>query len=115
MIKGIDQKEIKKWTLILIKEIVIYSIKDKVISEFLKRGLQNKYKDEIEAWFIYLDQQRFGKKLEKQMMEEIERYLATKKSIDEIVVYSFNKPDWEKIFIESIPKNYVFKSILGYA
>jgi len=49
------------------------------------------------------------------MMEEIERYLATKKSIDEVVVYSFNKPDWEKIFIESIPKNYVFKSILGYA
>ena len=115
MIKGIDQKELKKWTLILIKEIVIYSIKDKVISEFLKRGLQDNFKDEIAAWFIYLDQQRFGKKLEKQMIDEIDRYLATKKSIDEIVAESFKKPDWEKIFIESIPKNYVFKSILGYA
>ena len=97
------------------KAVLLAAIKDKVVSEFLKLGLQDKFKEDIEAWFIYLDQQRFGKKLEKQMMEEIERYLATKKSIDEIVVYSFNKPDWEKIFIESIPKNYVFKSILGYA
>ena len=96
------------------KAVLLAAIKDKVVSEFLKLGLQDKFKEDIEAWFIYLDQQRFGKKLEKQMIDEIDRYLATKKSIDEIISETFKKPDWEKLFIEDMPKNYIFKSVLGY-
>lgn len=115
MIKGIDEKILKDLILKLIKEVILFSIKDKIISEFLKQGLQDKFKEEIEAWFIYLDQQEFGKKLEKKMIIEINRYMAEKKTIEEIIEGTFKKPEWEIDFIESIPANYVFKSILGYA
>ena len=115
LIKGIDEKELKKIILNLVKEIILFSIKDKILSEFLKLGLQNKFKDEIEAWLIYLDQQEFGKKLEKQMIEEIERFMAEKKTIEEMVKETFKKPEWEREFINAIPANYVFKSILGLA
>jgi hypothetical protein len=79
--------------------------------------LQNIYKEEIEAWFVYLDQQEFGKQLEKEMMIEVERYMEGKKTIEELVDEAFPAPklDWEKIFVNEIPKNYFFKAVLGYA
>ena len=84
------------------------------MAEFLKQGLDKKYKEEIEAWFIYLDQQEFGKRLEKQMLEEIERYMSTKKTTEEIVDEIFKEPKWEIEFVKNIEVNYFFKSALGY-
>jgi hypothetical protein len=79
--------------------------------------LHNIYKEEIEAWFIYLDQQDFGKELERQMLDEVERYMAGKKTIEELINEKFPAPkiEWEKIFVEGISQNYFFKSALGYA
>jgi len=110
-----DEKELKKWMLALIKELILFLIKDALMTEFIKQELQIKYEEEIEAWLIYLDQQKFGKKLEKQMLREIERFISTRKTVDEIIVETFKKPEWEKMFIEDIPANYVFKSMLGYS
>ena len=99
----------------LIKEAIIYGIKQKIITEFIQQGLHKTYKKEIEEWFVYLDQQKFGRKLKIQMIEEVERYIKGRKTIDELMDEVFEKPDWEKLFIEDIPVNYVFKSALGYA
>ena len=115
LIKSVDEKYIKKQILILIKEIILYTIQSKLMYEFEKRDLDIVYKEEIEAWFIYLDQQEFGKKLEKKMLIEIDRFMFEKKTVDEIMFEAFDKPEWEIEFIESIPANYVFKSVLGFA
>ena len=115
LIKSVDEKYIKKQILILIKEIILYTIQSKLMYEFEKRDLDIVYKEEIEAWFIYLDQQEFGKKLEKKMLIEIDRFMSEKKTVDEIMFEAFDKPEWEIEFIESIPANYVFKSVLGFA
>ena len=85
------------------------------MKEFKKRGLDIKYKKEIAEWFNYLDQQKLGRKLEKQMLQEIDRYMAGKKSIEELMKKVFKEPKWEIEFIGQIPKNYIFKSALGYA
>jgi nucleoid-associated protein YejK len=67
------------------------------MKEFVKRDLHNVYKEEIEAWFIYLDQQEFGKKLEEQMRNEVERYMEDKKTIEDLVNEAFPQPkiEWE--------------------
>lgn len=85
------------------------------MKNFKEVGLHIKYKEEIAEWFIYLDQQKFGKKLEKQMLQEIDRYMAGKESVEELMERIFVEPKWEIEFIEQIPYNYVFKSVLGYA
>ncbi len=87
------------------------------MDEFVKRDLHNVYKEEIEAWFIYLDQQEFGKKLEREMLDEIERYMAGKKTIEELINETFPMPkiEWEINLIEGIEPNYFYKSALGYA
>lgn len=85
------------------------------MKKFKEEGLHIKYKKEIAEWFIYLDQQEFGKKLEKQMLKEIERYMDGKETIEELMKRIFVEPKWEIEFIEQIPYNYVFKSVLGYA
>jgi len=115
LIKSVDEKYIKKQILILIKEIILYTIQSKLMYEFEKRDLDVVYKEEIEAWFIYLDQQEFGEKLEKKMLIEIDRFMSEKKTVDGIMFEAFDKPEWEIEFIESIPANYVFKSVLGFA
>jgi len=85
------------------------------MKEFKKQGLDVRYKKEIDEWFVYLDQQNFSKKLEKQMLKEIDRFMAEKKTIDEILEEVFEKPEWEIEFLEQVSHNYVFKSALGYA
>jgi hypothetical protein len=67
------------------------------MDEFVKRGLQKVYKEDIEAWFIYLDQQEFGKELEEQMKNEVERYMEGRSSIDELIEKTFPQPKiiWE--------------------
>ena len=84
---------------------------------FIDAKLHILYKKDIAEWFVYLDQQKFGRKLEKQMMAEIKRHVAGKETIDELVERVFKKPKtkWIVDFVEEIPKNYVFKSALGYA
>ena len=87
------------------------------MTEFIRQGLHKKFKKEIEEWFIYLDQQEFGRKLEKQILQEIERYMSGKKTIEELIeeVFGKKKTKWEIEFIEGIKANYFFKSALGYA
>lgn len=105
--------------LLLIKEVLLYIIRERLMEEFTKRDLQVKYEEEIEAWFVYLDQQKFGKKLEKRMLIEIERFISERRTVEEILEELFEEPEWiieiEKEFVECIPKNYFFKSVLGYA
>lgn len=85
------------------------------MEEFKKQGLHIKYQKEIAEWFNYLDQQEFGKKLEKQILQEIDRYMAGKESIEELMERIFVEPKWEIEFVEGIKANYLFKDILGYA
>jgi hypothetical protein len=67
------------------------------MDEFVKRDLHNTYKKQIEEWFIYLDQVEFGKKLELQMRNEVERYMEGRSSIDELIEKTFPMPKiiWE--------------------
>lgn len=90
------------------------------MKEFKKRGLEVKYKKKIEEWFVYLDQIKFGKKLEKQILKEVDRYMATKKSVDQMIDEMSEEPEWvieiEEELIEKYPE---FKSVnnlvLNYA
>ena len=96
-------------------ELVKYGIMEKVMYEFKKHKLDIIYQKEIAEWFVYLDQQEFGKKLELQIMEEIERFMSTKKTAEEIVNEMIKEPKWEIEHIKNIEVNYFFKSALGYA
>lgn len=84
------------------------------MAEFTKRGLHIEYQEFIKSWFIYLDQQRFGKELEAKMFAEIDRFMATKESIEDLIKRTFGKTEWEIEFLDQVPANYVFKSALGY-
>jgi len=85
------------------------------MAEFEKRKLHITYEKEIEAWFIYLDQQEFGGKLKGKMLKEIDRFVETKESVENLIERVFGKTEWEIEFIEGIEANYFFKSALGYA
>ena len=50
----------------------------KLIKEFKERGIFEKHREYIRAWLSYLDQKRFSKRVEKEMLDEIKRYLATR-------------------------------------
>ena len=104
----------------LTKDIIIYCIKQKIMDEFLKQKLDIKYKDKIEEWFTYLDQKEFGYKLSKRILEEVNRFMATKKTTEEIIKEMFREPDWMKKIEEAlIEKNQDLRVsrniILGYA
>jgi len=120
LILGIDIKSIKKLTLLLIKEVILYVIKDKLMKEFRKRKLDIKYQKEIKEWFIYLDQLEFGKKLEKLILKEVNRFMANKKSTEELLEEIFEEPKWvieiEEELIEKYPDLRISRNlILGYA
>ena len=61
---------------------------------FKKLKLDIKYQKEIEAWLLQTKQEKFSKKLEKQMLEEIERYMESKKTIEELMKERFPEPKW---------------------
>ena len=82
--------------------------------EFKKQKLDIIYQKEIAEWFNYLDQQEFGKELEGKILAEIERYMAGKETIEELMKRIFVEPKWEIEFVEGISHNYFFKSILGF-
>jgi len=89
------------------------------MEEFKKQGLHIKYKKEIEEWFIYLDQVEFGKRLEKQMLQEINRFMSDEKTIDEILAELFEEPEWvieiEEGLMEKYPELSTANILLGYA
>jgi len=61
------------------------------------KGIFEQYRLYIKAWLSYLDQKEFAIKLEKQMLAEIKRYLATRdrKILDYIVEVVWNETDTE--------------------
>ena len=90
------------------------------MAEFKKQKLDIKYQKEIEEWFIYLDQKEFGYQLNKKILIEVNRYMADKKTVDEILEELFEQPKWiieiEEELIERYPKSQISRNIiLGYA
>jgi len=62
---------------------------------FRKLKLDIKYQKEIEAWLLMMDQEKFSKKLNRQMLVEVERYIRGEKSIEELMAVKFPEPKWE--------------------
>ena len=87
--------------------MILYYIKEKGIAEFAIRGLGGKYKEQINAWFLYLDQVEFGERLEKRILQEVDRFISGKKTIDKILAELFEEPKWvieiEEGLIEKYP------------
>ena len=71
------------------------------MAAFKERELHVKYKEEIKAWFVYLDQKRFGKELERKMLKEVDRFMATKESTKDLIERVFGKTEWVIEFIDS--------------
>ena len=61
---------------------------------FRKLGLEVKYQKEIEAWLLMTRQEKFSKKLNKQMLDEVDRYMRGKTSIEELMKIKFPEPEW---------------------
>lgn len=62
-----------------------------IVKEFLRRGLDKTYAKEIAEWQEYIDQKKFGIKLDKQMKKEIARFRKTikkwkTKELEEFVI-----------------------------
>jgi len=89
------------------------------MEEFEKQGLHVKYKKEIEAWFVYLDQKEFGYRLNKLILKEVDRFMADRKTINEILEELFEEPEWvieiEEELIEKYPELRTANILLGYA
>ena len=62
---------------------------------FRKLKLDIKYQKEIEAWLLATKQDKFGKKLDKQMLDEIDRFMRGKTSIEELIKAKFPEPEFE--------------------
>ena len=71
-----------------------HGILQKVMQEFKKQKLDVKNKEEIEAWLVYLDQQEFGEKLNKQILEEAAEYIDGQKTIIDLIKEKFPEPEW---------------------
>ena len=71
-----------------------HGILQKVMQEFKKQNLDVKQKEEIEAWLIYLDQQKFGEKLNKQILEEAAEYIDGQITIIVLIKEKFPEPEW---------------------
>lgn len=91
--------------------LVKYKLMRKLIKRLKEEGFFEtvEYRLYIKAWFTYLDQKEFSEKLEKQMLEEIKRYLATRDSkiLDHIVEVIWNETDteaWIVVIQSDIPK-----------
>ena len=74
-----------------------------------EEGIFEEHRLYIKAWLSYLDQKEFSKKLEKQMLSEIKRYLSTRSKtkgniiLDYIVEIIWNATDTEA-WIIVVPK-----------
>ena len=77
-------------------EVAKYGLMKKLIEEFTQRGIFGQHKDYIRDWLTYIDQKQFAVKLDKQMMEEIERFTKeirgwTPKELTEFVIEDLTK------------------------
>ena len=61
---------------------------------FRKLKLDIKYQKEIMEFLLARKQERFAKKLDKQMLNEIERYMRGKISIEDLIKEKFPEPKW---------------------
>ena len=61
---------------------------------FRKLGLEIKYQKEIMAWLLTMKQEKFARKLDKQMLNEIDRFMRGKISIEELMKIKFPEPEW---------------------
>ena len=73
----------------------------KLIEECTQRGIFEQHRDYIRDWLAYVDQQKFSKKLETQLLTEIKRYVEkrdekVKKKIIEIVWNETGTEAWIK-------------------
>ena len=59
-----------------------------------KDVLQKQEAKKIEEWLIAEDQKWFGYKSEKQILQEINRFMQGKESIEELMDRKFPKPDF---------------------
>lgn len=65
------------------------------MKEFIRRKLHKKYSKEIEIWEKYMREQKFAIKLDKQMKEEISRFIKTikkwtPKELEEFMIEGLN-------------------------
>ena len=61
---------------------------------FRKLGLEVKYQKEIMDWLLAMKQEKFSKKLDKQMLDEIDRYMRGETNIEELMKIKFPEPEW---------------------
>ena len=59
----------------LTTEFIKAKIIDKVMSEFKKRGLDVKYQKKIEAWKKHKREKEYSKRMERQVLDEVERFI----------------------------------------
>lgn len=89
------------------------------MKKFKEAGLHKKYKKEIVEWFTYLNQKEFGKRLEKQMLKEVDRFISKRKSIEELLKEIFEEPEWvieiEEGLMEKYPELSTSNILLGFA
>ena len=75
---GLTKKATAKAILWLVMELTKYGIMQKVMKEFKKQKLDIKYKKEIEEWKKLVREEKFSKKLDKQMKDEIDRFINSR-------------------------------------
>jgi len=64
-----------------VTEIAKMAIVDKIQKEFKKHGLDVKYQKEIEAWKKNKREKIYSKKMEKQVLDEIDRFIKDRDKI----------------------------------
>jgi len=83
-----------QFALYLTFEVLKKEILRAVVKEFIARGLDKVYAKEIEEWKQYIDQKQSKVKLDKQMMEEIERFRG--------MIQSWSPTELTKFVIEDL-------------
>jgi len=61
---------------------------------FRKLGLDVIYQREIMEWLLAMKQEKFAKKLDKQMLNEIDRFMRGKINIEELMKIKFPEPEF---------------------
>jgi len=69
-------------------------LKNKIIEEAKERNVFEENEDKINAYLLYLDQKIFNKRLNKQMIKEINKFMEGKESIQELMNKKFPKPEF---------------------
>ena len=64
------------------------------LKRFRDLGLEERYQEEIEAWLLHAKQEKFSKQLDKQILNEIDRFMKEKMTIEELMKERFPEPKW---------------------